>query len=107
MEEFLLELLSPLIELFLEVLFEYACGVIADVVLRLANRFSDPSEAKNRKGIFLNFGLLGIATGLLSLAVFPHPLVRPSRFHGISLLLSPVATGWMLSLTGSTLRKRM
>jgi hypothetical protein len=31
--------------------------------------------------------------GLVSVATIPHPLVHPSRFHGISLRISSLITG--------------
>lgn len=106
MWEFLFELLGLLIEFFLEVFLEYASGAIVDAVLRLADRVLGIFDIRSRTGASFIFGLLGAATGWLSLAVFPHPLVPPSRFHGISLLVSPVVTGLLLWWTGSALRKR-
>ena len=47
---------------------------------------------------------LGATTGGLSLIWFPFPLVHPSRFHGISLIISPLLTGLLMALLGSTLR---
>jgi hypothetical protein len=45
-------------------------------------------------------------TGGLSLLIFPHPLIHPSRIHGISLLINPVIAGGVMSLIGFMLRKR-
>jgi hypothetical protein len=38
--------------------------------------------------------------------MFPHPLAHPSRIHGISLLVSPVIVGVVMSLIGSVQRNR-
>jgi hypothetical protein len=37
--------------------------------------------------------LLGATASTLTLFIIPNPLFRPSRFHGISLLASPLLTG--------------
>jgi LytS/YehU family sensor histidine kinase len=52
------------------------------------------------------FTLVGVGFGFLSACIFPHPLVRPSRFHGISLLISPVLTGLVMALIGRAWRRR-
>jgi hypothetical protein len=36
---------------------------------------------------------------------FPHPLVHPSRFPGISVIISPVLAGLGMSFVGSMQRK--
>jgi len=50
--------------------------------------------------------LLGGIFGFLSILLFPHPLMHPTRFHGISLLLSPILTGLFMSLIGAAIRRR-
>jgi hypothetical protein len=54
----------------------------------------------------LKFTLLGLALGFVSILILPHPLVHPSKFHGISLLISPVITGLIMGLIGRTVRRR-
>jgi hypothetical protein len=49
--------------------------------------------------------LAGVACGTMSVLVFPHPLVHPSRIHGISLVISPLITGSIMSLLGAELRR--
>ena len=53
----------------------------------------------------LGYVLLGMATGGVSVFLFPHPLIHPSRIHGISLLVSPVLTGLVMSRIGAALRR--
>jgi hypothetical protein len=54
----------------------------------------------------LKFTLLGLALSFVSILVLPQPLVRPSKFHGISLLISPVVTGLFMGFIGRTVRRR-
>jgi len=55
---------------------------------------------------YVGYALFGLVLGFISLALVPHRLVRPSRIPGLSLLISPVITGLMLSGTGVILRRR-
>jgi hypothetical protein len=54
----------------------------------------------------LKFTMLGLTFGFVSILVLPHPLVHPSRFHGISLLISPVVTGLIMGFIGRAVRRR-
>jgi hypothetical protein len=58
--------------------------------------------------VMATFGLalLGGAIGFLSTVAFPHPLVRPSRVHGVSVLLSAFITGLAMSQIGRIARRR-
>ena len=53
----------------------------------------------------LKFTLFGVVSGFLSLLIVPHPLVHASRFHGMSLLISPLVTGLIMALIGRLLRR--
>ncbi len=106
MGELLLELLFLFAELFGEVFIELAAAGLLDSVFRgIARAFNAPwRESPARAAI--RTALLGIMMGGLSLLVAPHPLVRPSRIRGVSLVVSPVITGLLLSLVGAALRRR-
>jgi hypothetical protein len=54
----------------------------------------------------LKFTVLGLALSVVSVLALPHPLVHPSKFHGISLLISPVITGLIMGVVGRTIRRR-
>jgi hypothetical protein len=51
-------------------------------------------------------GFLGVLVGAASIVMLPHPLFHRSKFHGISLVLSPIAAGTAMSALGAMLRKR-
>src|SRR5712664_2458141 len=97
MDEILSALLSAILELFLEAFFELVGAAILDVASRALAKVFD-SESSSPAFSFVGYGLLGVLTGGLSLMMFPHPLVHPSRIHGISLLVSPVIAGLVMSL---------
>ena len=42
----------------------------------------------------------------LCLVLFPYPIFHPSKFHGVSLLASPILTGLAMSLMGTLLRRK-
>jgi len=54
----------------------------------------------------VTFALLGAGFGELSVLAHPHPVFHATRFHGISLLLSPFITGLMMSWVGRGHRRR-
>jgi hypothetical protein len=54
----------------------------------------------------LKFTVLGLGLGFISVLILPHPLLHPSKLHGISLLVSPVITGTIMALIGRAVRRR-
>jgi hypothetical protein len=106
MGDALFELLLVLAELLLEVLFEFAGEAILDLLLRAIAEVFETSDRSNPVVASVGYVFLGSMAGVLSLLVFPHPIVRPSKVHGISLLVSPIVTGLLMSFIGSTLRRQ-
>jgi hypothetical protein len=112
MEELLGELLGFIFEVFVEVLIQivFEAGVAAASRAPRRFRFApflrvilSPSNPALKT---LKFTFLGLCLGAVSLLILPHPLAHSSRFHGISLLLSPVITGIAMGLTGRIVRRR-
>ena len=102
MEDLLLELLAFVVE----AVFEYLVMALVDSLLRVFKEVFEPSETRSRGPALAGYALIGLALGCLSLLLFPHPLVHPSRIHGISLLVSPVIAGLMMSWMGAAFRRR-
>jgi len=106
MGELLFEVLLAFGELFLEVLLEFAAEGILDLALRAVGEVFKSFRNAGPVIASVGYTLLGALAGGLSLLIFPHPLVHPSRLHGINLLVSPIVTGLVMSLIGSTLSRR-
>jgi len=106
MGDFLLELLLLFADFLLEVVLEFAGEVVIDLIQRTIAEGFRTSRAPNPVRASLAYAFFGTLAGGLSLFIFPHPLVHPSRIHGISLLLSPLVTGLLMSVIGSTLRRQ-
>ncbi|MGA2812085.1 MAG: hypothetical protein ABSG16_11835 [Candidatus Acidiferrum sp.] len=91
------QMIELLLEMFLELvgefLFELVMAVVLDLVLRAIAKAFEKFRFVNPVLASASYVLLGALAGGLSLLVFPHPLVHPSRLHGINLLVSPIATG--------------
>ena len=98
-------LLGFLVEIFLEFVVEMVAEAVFVFLLTAITEALGPSESRSPVMGGLGYLLLGATTGRLSLLWFPFPLVQPSRFHGISLLVSPLLTGFLMAVLGSTLRK--
>lgn len=103
MIDFLLELL---VELIGEFLFELALAALIDLALRAIAKVFETFRLVNPVLASIIYVLLGALAGGLSLLIFPHPLVHPSRLHGINLLASPVVTGLAMSQIGSILSRQ-
>lgn len=100
------DLLLALLELFVEVVLEIAGGAVLDLIARGVGRLLvGLFELRSPAVAWSAYLVLGALTGWLSVFTFPHPIVRPSRVHGISLVVSPVATGALMSAVGSLVRR--
>jgi len=112
MEDLLGELFGILCELFFEVLIQLVFEGGVDAVSRLPRRLHlapflrAKLSSNDPAATVLKFTFLGLGLGAVSLLVFPHPLVHSSKFHGISLLVSPLITGFVMGLIGRTVRRR-
>jgi hypothetical protein len=106
MEEILGAILLIVAELLFEFLFELLMEGIVDLTVRSFRGLFENREAINPILAAALYFSLGVAVGGASLFLFPHPIFHPSRFHGISLLVSPVMTGMAMSLIGSILRRK-
>jgi hypothetical protein len=106
MAEFLFELFLLFAELFLEIFLEVAATALFDLALRTIAKVFETLRFANPVAASMGYTLLGTLAGGLSVFIFPHPLVHPSRLHGINLLVSPIVTGLVMSLIGSTLSRR-
>jgi hypothetical protein len=106
----MLELLFAFLELVLAILFEAAFEFAADflgaLVLRGIAEIFNTSEFKNPLAACVGYIFLGGLAGGLSLFLFPHPLVHPSKVPGLSVVISPILAGLGMSLIGSIRRKR-
>jgi predicted tellurium resistance membrane protein TerC len=106
MLELLFAVLEAVLEIFFEAAFEFAAEFFGALILRVVAAVFDTSEFKNPWLACVGYVFLGGVAGGLSLLVFPHRLVHPSRVPGLSVIISPVLAGLGMSLVGSTLRKR-
>lgn len=106
MEEFLVQLVLAIGELLLDVLIQLAGEVLIDLISRAVGAVFTTALNANAFLTTVGYAIVGALTGGASLFVFPHPLVHPSRFHGISLLISPLLTGLVMSMIGSFLGRR-
>jgi hypothetical protein len=106
MLELLFAILEMLLELFLEAALEFVLAFIISIIWRGVAAVLEFAESENSLLACISYLFLGGVMGGVSLLLFPHPLVHPSRFHGISVIVSPVLAGLGMSLVGSALRKR-
>jgi len=104
MDELLAVVLSAMAEALFEALIEIVLVGLASLLLRGIDKFFKAVSDVNPVATTFALGLLGALVGFLSIAVYPHPFVHPSRFHGVSVILSPLITGFAMSQLGRFLR---
>jgi len=110
-DELLAAILGAIVEFLLEAFLELIAAAVLDLASRaLLGLFRGVAEAVKHNPVLMVivYALLGTLAGAMSLLVLPHPLihrVHPSRFHGISVLISPIVAGLVLSALGGVLRR--
>jgi hypothetical protein len=108
MEDLIGFILELLFDVLLQVIFEEGVATVSRTgrLFRLAPFIRATLSRANPPLKILKFTILGVVLGLLSLLIFPRPLVHPSRLHGVSLLISPVISGLIMSFVGRVVRRR-
>jgi hypothetical protein len=106
MEDFLLTLLSEVVGMLFEVFIQVIGEAIVALVVRSIRNVVAESQETSPVLAAAGYLLLGVACGAVSVFFFPHPLIHPSKIHGISLLVSPVITGLIMAQVGLLLRRK-
>lgn len=110
MDELLALILATIAEFLLEIFVELIAAAVLDLASRaLLGLFTGLSDAFTGNPVLIGFtyALLGMSAGALSLLILPHRLIHhPIGFHGISLLISPLAVGFVLSYVGAAAERR-
>jgi hypothetical protein len=106
MEEIFAAVLSAVAELIFEVFCQVIVEAVAALIARSFRNLFEKSNAINPVLAAVGYLILGLMVGAVSLYLFPHSLVRPSRFRGISLIISPVITGLVMSQVGVAVRRK-
>jgi hypothetical protein len=106
MDEFLAGVLAAIAEVLFEAFVEIAVGALASLLLRAMDKFFKAVSDVDPVVTAFALGLLGALVGFMSVVIYSHPLVHPSRFHGVSVIASPLITGFVMSQLGRSLRNR-
>jgi hypothetical protein len=106
MEELLGAILGGILELFGDVILQILFEVSFSLLARIVRSVFDGVDTENPIFAAVGYLLFGLVAGVASFFLFPYHLVRPSRFHGISLLISPLFTGLIMSQVGALLRRK-
>jgi len=106
MDELIFALLYGIAEVLAEMLVEVAFEAIVAVIVRSIRNFATRTSAVSPILSVFGYLLLGSGFGIVSAFLFPNALFHRSRFHGASLVISPVLTGLVMSQVGRILRQR-
>src|SRR5947207_12588393 len=105
MEEVIWFILEFLLDLFGNVVIQLLFETVGEAGAHLLGHLMGEPQRVRPGAAALGYLLLGGAAGGLSLFPFPSPLVHPSRWHGISVLVAPIITGLVMHTLG-TIRRR-
>ena len=105
MEDVLLALLWSVADLLFEVLSQVLLEAIVALIDRSIRNVTEASNAIHPMLAALGYFLLGLVFAIPTVRFYPHPIFRPSTFHGISLVISPLVTGLVMSQIGAALRR--
>lgn len=100
------ELLSFLLGLLLEILLELGSEALMDMLSRAGADAFKTEEPEHPVITWFACAFLGLLAGLVSVVVLPHPLFHSAKLHGISLIIAPVTTGFLMSQVGKFQRRR-
>ncbi|MGA9668677.1 MAG: hypothetical protein WBQ94_05680 [Terracidiphilus sp.] len=106
MDELLGGIFALIAEVAFEAVFEIVVLGLASLLLRAISKLFKSISHGNVVATTIVLGILGASAGFLSVAAYPHPFVHPSRFHGISVIASPLITGLVMSQLGRFLSNR-
>jgi hypothetical protein len=104
MDELLAGVIAAIAEVLFESVFEIVCIGLALLLTRATSSLFKTINDLNPIATTFTLGMLGVLVGFLSVVAYPHPLVHPSRFHGVSVIVSPLITGFAMSQLGRLLR---
>jgi len=110
MDELLAGALAAIAEVLFEAIPEIAGEALVSLLIRAISKLFktvsefNPEAEINPVATAFALGMLGALVGFLSVAAYPHPLVHPSRLHGVSVIASPLITGFVMSKLGRILR---
>ena len=103
--EILAELLVALVGGLFEALLEIVFSLLGDLGLHSVKEATASREDRNPILAGIGYALLGSIAGGVSLLIFPEAFARSERFHGISLLISPVLAGLAMAGFGWSLER--
>jgi hypothetical protein len=108
MDELLAGAIAMIAEILFEAVFEIAAEGLASLLTRAISKLfitiSKTISDVHPVATTFALGMFGLLVGFLSVVGYPHPLVHPSRWHGVSVILSPLITGFVMSQLGRILR---
>jgi hypothetical protein len=105
MDELFAALIAALFDILGEVIIQVGLEFLASLLVRAGRKAISTPLRQDRLFTGFLFAAFGAVMGIASAVIFPHPLIHPSRFHGISLLISPVITGLVMLGTGRLVQK--
>jgi hypothetical protein len=85
------------VELLLEAVLYIIAEILGELSLRALSRLPWTREPFNAIVTLIMYLGVGVVIGFISILIFPKAFVRSSQLHGISLFVTPVLGGFVMS----------
>jgi hypothetical protein len=105
MEDFLAAVILGIAEMLFEAFFELLGVLLADLSVRFVRSLKTSANEPSPVLAAASYSSFGVVAGIISVWLLPHRLFPFSRFHGISLLISPLVTGLVMAQVGLVFRR--
>ena len=102
----LADLLFEALAVIFEGALEFSGDLVTELLFRCFGHTVKPPEKRNPILAGIGYALLGLIAGGLSLLIFPNSFARTEKFHGISMLVSPVLAGLGMAGLGWLLKRQ-
>jgi hypothetical protein len=106
MDELFALLIGSALDSFAEALLQIGLEIVLDVFSRSVGEKIKDFPVGSPILALMGYLVLGVGVGFGCYLAFPHPLVPPSKVHGISLLISPLITGLVMAQVGAVIRRK-
>ena len=101
--EFLCEFLA---ELFVEILSQLLAQFLFSSIWHFVRKLGTGAREMRFGSLIVLSSIFGLLSGWISIHLLPVPLFAPGKLHGISLILSPLATGTILASISYRMKRR-
>ena len=98
-------MIEAFFELLAEFIFELILRILGEAIIvtglySMASVFKEYKQ-RNPYMAFIGYALWGLIIGGISIWILPKHIVKPSKYYGINLILTPIVAGFIMATYGN------